>query len=236
MKEEMVYKEFRVVIEDENNLRIIKPSGMSRRANMQMDPLKKRTIKPTKLSLAEKVKQLQPHVLHFIGHGQYRRGEGYLALVKDDLKTARWVNEMDLADCFLDYQPRLIFLHACQGAHAESYKAFMVIALKLAHQKVSAVMAMQYEVTNEVANIFANRFYKSLGEGKPIDVAVQDGRLELSMYLEEENFSSRAFGSPVVYLQSAENIIIPSHRCPSCEAEAHENDRFCGECGKSLRS
>ncbi len=174
------------------------------------DDIKTDTLfQPMKRALTEKIKDFKPHVLHFMGHGKYKNGAGYLALVSDeDTKKARWISDQDLADCFVDYQPHLIFLHACEGAHTDSYAAFRGVALQLAYQKVPAVVAMQYEVTNKMANTFANKFYESLGKGNPIDAAVQEGRMELGMYLEEQNFSSRAFGSPVVYLQTAQGIII----------------------------
>ena len=166
-------------------------------------------LQPTKRSLADKLGEFQPHVLHFIGHGKYDKDGGFLALVsEEDPKTVRWIVDMDLADYFMDLPIRLIFLHACEGAKSESYEAFRGVALQLVYQKVPAVVAMQYKVSNKEANRFTKKFYESLSEGKPIDAAVQDGRLELGMYLEELHFSSRAFGSPVVYLQSADGIII----------------------------
>jgi len=178
--------------------------------NRLKDDIKTDTLyQPNKRALTDKIKDFKPHVLHFMGHGKYKNGVGYLALVSDeDPKKVRWISDQDLADCFVDYQPHLIFLHACEGATTDSYVAFRGVALQLAYQKVPAVVAMQYEVTNKMANTFANKFYESLGKGNPIDAAVQEGRMELGMYLEEQNFSSRAFGSPVVYLQSAQGIII----------------------------
>ena len=113
-----------------------------------------------------------------------------------------------MADAFLDFQPRLIFLHTCEGdkedkedAESESYDGFKKLALELVYSQVPAVVAMQYPVKNRVAIKFAETFYQCLGEGKRIDEAVQEGRLELGRYLDEQNFSSRAFGSPMVYLQ-----------------------------------
>ena len=168
-----------------------------------------RLNQPTKRSFMDKVRDFRPHVVHFIGHGAYDTQEGRLAFVKDEKdKTVRWISDRDLADAFMDFQPRLIFLHACEGASSDSYEGFNGLALQLVYSKVPAVVAMQYPVKNMVAIQFAKTFYQCLGEGKPVDVAVQAGRLELGMYLGEQNFSSRAFGSPVVYLQSAQGIII----------------------------
>lgn len=211
-------------------------------------------LQPNKRSLTDKVKEFRPHVLHFIGHGEYKGEGGRLLLVQEqDQKTAAPISDIDFADCFLDYQPRLIFLHACEGARSDSYEAFRGVALQLVYSKVPAVVAMQYPVENLVANNFARKFYEALGEGKRIDEAVQEGRAELAMYLNEQNFSSRAFGSPLVYLQSAEGIIIaetqppalglspqpPSSKvnCPysnDCSGMVIRGDKFCITCRRPL--
>ncbi len=192
--------QYEPVVEEIENLKTRLPSAIEVETFHQ----------PSKRGLTNIVNEFRPHVLHFIGHGKYTEEGGFLALVEEeDKSTVRWIRDMDLADCFMDFRPRLIFLQACEGAQTESYRAFRGLALQLVYSRVPAVVAMQYPVTNLVASRFAVKFYESVGEGKPIDLAVQEGRLELGLYLTAENFSSRAFGSPVVYLQSAEGIILP---------------------------
>jgi ribosomal protein L32 len=186
------------------------------------------------------------HVVHFVGHGKYDKDGGSLALASArDPGRASWIKEDALADCFRKREPRLIFLNACKGAYSGSYAAFQGVALKLVYSNIPAVVALQFEVENKVANLFAEKFYQSLGEGKPIDVAVQDGRSKLGMFLDEDqNYSNRAFGSPVVYLQSAEGIVIaeaqpekkdydllPKVICPhgDCPELVSAGDNFCGD-------
>jgi hypothetical protein len=216
---------------------------------------------PTKKSLGDHLKK-RPHVVHFIGHGRYGKtggdedeqdGEekqekvGQLILVSEKgLKSPVPITDEDFADYFSDYQPRLIFLHACEGAHTESYETFRGVALQLVYSRVPAVLAMQYQITNRVATSFANEFYQSLSEGKPIDVAVQNGRMRIGMRLDERkrNFTSRDFGSPVVYLQSTERIVIAEKGetedrrelaqekvlCPwgDCKEYVTADDMYCG--------
>jgi hypothetical protein len=216
---------------------------------------------PTKESLTARVGLFEPHVVHFLGHGRYvPNAGGSLAFVADDKKTLSWISDQDLPDCFAPQvepgvrttPPRLVFLHACEGAHSDSYEAFRGVALQLVYTRTPAVVAMQYQVENKVANLFALKFYESLGKGKRIDEAVQDGRRELGMYLKETNFSSRAFGSPVVFLQNAEGIIkVPQPedgqidgdtpptavrlRCPNCSREVRfEGQEYCNFCPATL--
>lgn len=204
---------------------------------------------PTKRSLKEKIETYKPHVVHFLCHGKYEEAAGgYLGFVsEEDHKTLEWVSDEELPDCFLP-EPRLIFLHACEGAHSDSYEAFRGAALQLVYSRVPAVVAMQYQVKNKVANLFALKFYESLGQGKPVDEAVQDGRRELRMFLKDKTFSSQAFGSPVVFLQCADEIVkLPdvSHeerreqrslapsaiRCTTCNMMFVSAKGHCSNCG-----
>ena len=221
---------------------------------------------PTKRSLTEKIDDTNPHVLHFIGHGQLEpTSGGSIALLRErdqkeslrkNQKSYVWISDTDLADCFMNHQPRLNFLQVCEGARPASFshQAFRGLALQLVYSGIPAVVALQYKVENEVANLFAKTFYQSLGKGKPVDAAVQDGRRELGIYLnEKENFSSRAFGSPVVFLQTPESIIIPvtqrelantqdsltasvTLECPRCREELPSNLKlnYCFHCGTAV--
>ena len=54
-------------------------------------------------------------VFHFLGHGQYRDGQGWLALEGDD-GTHRWVGDTDLAARLGNTSVRLVFLAACESA------------------------------------------------------------------------------------------------------------------------
>jgi hypothetical protein len=207
---------------------------------------------PDRRSFHQKIKEFKPHVLHFIGHGGWDEGQraGKLALVSKD-QAADWISDRDFSDYFVDYQPRLLFLHACEGAATDSYGGFRGVALQMVYSGIPAVIAMQYPITNKAAIQFAQKFYECLGQGKPVDVAVQEGRLELGMYLEDSNFSSRDFGSPVAFLQSGDAIILASREepgspggaavadkvtCPNptCANNVRPQDRFCSKCGHEL--
>lgn len=213
---------------------------------------------PTKKKLREKIssdfeKGIKYHIVHFIGHGKYvpanqKEAEGgYLGFTKpDNPEFISWLSDSAFAECFKNREPRLVFLNACQGAMSQSYESFRGMALQLVFSRISAVIAMQYPVTNKVAIQFANKFYDSLCEGKDIDVAVQEGRMEIGWYSDEaENFTNRDFGSPVVYLQKEDGLIIASsdvHNggeieklvCPKCRNEVLENQKLCLECRTEL--
>lgn len=140
-----------------------------------------------------------PQIVHFLGHGRYREHVGEV-LFTDGQGGEHWVDQDTFGDSF-DPVPRLTFLQACEGARTEDYQALSGMALALVDKRLPAVVGFSCKVETEEARQFTERFYTCLLEGQPIDVAVQEGRKKLGMYLERRNFSSRAFGSPVVYLQ-----------------------------------
>ena len=214
--------------------------------------------RPTKSVLTGKVKQFRPHVLHFIGHGQ----NGRLALVQEKSKElADWIEDATLADCFAEYQPHLVFLHACEGAVSGSYELFKGLALKLMEARIPTVVAMQFEVEVDEASRFAMRFYDELSQGRSIDEAVQLGRTELGTGKSEagqQNYSNRSFGCPVVYIQNCTEEIVLVHaqeqagqqqtqtqgqmpagasdECPVCGWSLSARAKFCRnpDCGVEL--
>jgi hypothetical protein len=210
-----------------------------------------RLYQPDGRSFSKKLKEFRPHVLHFIGHGDWDREKkiGRVSFVNPGSETAAWLSDKDFSDYFQDFQPRLIFLDACQGATTETYRGFRGVALQLVYSKVPAVIAMQYPIKDEAAVQFANKFYECLGEGEPIDVAVQEGRNELGMYLQDAHFSSRDFGSPVAFLQAADGIVVAKREevipkeevirkvsCPNpdCDGLVRDFDNTCLKCGHPL--
>jgi hypothetical protein len=158
----------------------------------------------------------QPHILHFIGHGDSKLG---LALMQEAeivernrkeyrrIMDAHWCNHQTIVDLFEEPYPRLVFLHACEGAKAETLDSFADLARQLAYAKIPAVVAMQYSITTRDASIFARKFYEELGKGRAIDEAVRAGRAQLGLPEGKQSWSDRRFGTPVVYLQSEKAII-----------------------------
>ena len=161
----------------------------------------------------ETLQTFKPHIVHFVGHGK----EGQLGFIKkssdddyDETKgglQTRWVpaDQLQVLITNSDWVPRLIFLHACKGAVASSNEAFNSCARELVYGDVPVVVAMQHSISNLDAAKFARTFYKSLGEGSDVDLAVREGRTALgNAYPVWEH---PRFGTPVVYLQTGRPIV-----------------------------
>jgi CHAT domain len=122
------------------------------------------------------------HAVHFIGHGDFDTDldEGYLALVGDNGR-AHHVAAHRLVDLLhqASPMPRLVVLNSCAGAAASVSDLFSGIASALVRGGVSAVAAMQYEISDPAAVAFARGFYTAIAHGRGIDDAVSSGRVAI---------------------------------------------------------
>jgi CHAT domain len=120
------------------------------------------------------------HVLHFIGHGGYDfdTDEGVLALVGRDGRPD-YVTANRLADLLDEAQPtpRLVVLNSCQSGAASTTDLFSGTAAALSSSGISAVVAMQFAISDDAALSFARGFYIALANGRGIDEAVRSGRI-----------------------------------------------------------
>jgi WD40 repeat protein len=124
----------------------------------------------------------QWHVIHFIGHGDFDpdRDEGVLALtgrhgLVDLIEASRLVDLLRQARPV----PRLVVLNSCSGATAATTDLFSGTAAALVRGGVSAVVAMQYEISDSAAAAFTRGFYGALARGRGVDEAVSSGRVAI---------------------------------------------------------
>lgn len=186
---------------------------------------------PTFKNIEAKIKSMKPHIFHFIGHGRVKDGKPEVALMREldkiredelcqepadkrsgkKVPQAEWTGSATFAALFKEHQPRLVFLHACKGA-ATGYK-FHSTARDLVTAKIPAVVAMQFEISNDDANAFAQQFYQHIDAGLSVDEAVSAGRWELGLFPSTRGaWNDRGFGTPVIYLQSKGAVISPRPR------------------------
>jgi hypothetical protein len=167
---------------------------------------------PTLDNIEAALKQHQPHIFHFIGHGRYdpvQRTGSLLLVNPSQNNNAEACDDSTLIDCFKRAQcfPRLVFLHMCEGGISErdatALQAFSGFGPKLIHANIPSVVAMQYPIKNPDAREFSKAFYATLAEGGSVDEAVQEGRSRLDLYRK-----SRVFGTPVLYMHSAGGLVV----------------------------
>jgi CHAT domain-containing protein len=165
-------------------------------------------------SLVDKIEEVKPNVVHFIGHGRFNRDEaqGQIALLAAVTNLAEWCADDQFASVFTQVRvrPRLVFLHLCESATVElsAFSAtFAGLAPKLIQAGIPAVLAMQYPISNLAAIAFSKAFYESLGKRDPIDDAVQKGRFRITTRVAGA-LNSRVFGTPVLYMRSRDGVLL----------------------------
>jgi outer membrane protein assembly factor BamD (BamD/ComL family) len=145
------------------------------------------------------------HMLHFVGHGGYdaEADEGLLAFADEtgqkQLLTATQVGHLlDGLDNL-----RLVVLNACEGARGSERDLLSSTAARLVRGGVPAVVAMQYAISDEAAIQFGSRFYTAVAHGMPVDAAVAEARIGMSVATRE----SAEWGTPVLYMQAPDGQI-----------------------------
>ncbi len=145
--------------------------------------------------ISSKLETYQPHVVHFIGHGRFHQKRAQLALIKDNGKID-WRTDEQISELLQGYEPRIMFLQACDSAAQNKVDAFVGIASQIVQRRVPIVIAMQYRITNLVAVTFAEEFYRRLANLEFVDMAVQKSRLYLRNKFQDQHY----FAIPVLFM------------------------------------
>jgi TPR repeat protein len=144
------------------------------------------------------------HVLHFIGHGGFDKnaGDGVLHF-EDSMGMSDPIPGNLLGNILRDHSSlRLAVLNACEGGRQTREDPFSGVAQSLCQQLLPAVIAMQFEISDDAAKTFAEEFYAAIADRLPIDAAVSESRKAL--------FGGRfgqEWATPVLYMRSSDGLL-----------------------------
>ena len=176
-----------------------------------------RLEKATLSKLQNRLRREEYHVFHFIGHGSFdpNTQESVLALEDEDGRK-RLVSGPDLG-IYLRDEPslRLVLLNACEGARASRTDPFSGAAQSLVLKGIPAVIAMQFEVSDEAAIAMASGFYAALADDYPVDAALAEARKAV--------FAAGCtveWGTPVLYLRAPDGRIFDVDKTAEQKADA----------------
>lgn len=167
--------------------------------------------------LAKEIRARPWHVLHFVGHGGFDEDSesGFLEF-SDDHGNACPVLATDLGRLIADNDDlRLVVLNACESAVTGAEGFFSSTAAKLMREGVPAVVAMQYEITDDAALAFSSSFYEGLARGLPVDRTVMLARESVKMTMR-----SLEWATPVLFLASDETHLFRAQSPPPATAPA----------------
>ncbi|MCG8419441.1 MAG: CHAT domain-containing protein [Proteobacteria bacterium] len=144
------------------------------------------------------------HVIHYIGHGGFDKATDEGVLVLEDENGKPYIADSQLLSTLIyDHRSlRLVVLNACEGARNSRSDPYAGMATALVKQSVPAVVAMQFEITDQAALTFADELYASLARGLPIDAAVSEARK--AIYSQRNEIE---WGTPVLYTRSDDGAL-----------------------------
>jgi len=145
------------------------------------------------------------HVFHFIGHGDFDASsdEGLLLLCTEDGRAER-MHATQLARMLANHRTlRLALLNACESGRGSTRDLFSSTASILVRRGIPAVLAMQYAITDRAAIEFARTFYDALVDGLPVDAAVVESRVAISLAVH----NTVEWGTPVLYMRSPDGLL-----------------------------
>ena len=174
------------------------------------DPIEKGLITVDRMEeatleqLQRRLRRNEYHIFHFIGHGGYgERGQGGVLLFENAEGRSEPVSAEFLRTLFQNKKTlRLAVLNACEGARTDPTDPFAGVAQSLVRGGVAAVIAMQFEISDEAAIILSSEFYSALADGYPVDAALAEART--AVYTRS---SAVEWAIPVLYLRSPDASI-----------------------------
>jgi len=163
-----------------------------------------RLEKATLEQLQRQLRKSDYHIFHFVGHGGFdpNTQEGVLVL-EDDVGRGRMVSGSDVG-VYLRDEPtlRLVLLNACEGGRCARNDAFAGAAQSLVLKNIPAVIAMQFEVSDDAAIVLAGGFYSALADGYAVDAALAEARKAVFA-----RGNAIEWGTPVLYLRAPDGRI-----------------------------
>jgi len=162
------------------------------------------------------------HVLHFVGHGQFRsdKGQGGRTVLHLEKDGGDWQAVDDETIVIqmgnLRPQPLLVFLAACESARGTGQGPFEGLGPKLVQVGVPAVVAMRDQVEMGMARDLTKDFYSRLLDHGEVDRALNEARNLL--------LSSRSvdWSIPVLYMRLRDGRLLkkPAGTGPAKRDEA----------------
>ncbi len=149
------------------------------------------------------------HVLHYVGHSDFTPdGEGLLYL-ENKAGTSDAVDGTLLANLLADQRLlRLVVLNSCEGARTTLDDPYAGVATTLVKLGVPAVVAMQFEISDAAAVLFAEELYANLiARQYPIDAAMAEARK--AVFAEVGNGE---WATPVLFVQDPDVALFEFRR------------------------
>lgn len=131
-------------------------------------------------ALRSALREFEPHVFHFAGHGKWdsELDDGAI-LFEDSAGLPEPRSGVDLGVLLNKSDLRLAIFNSCDGAVPSKSNRFAGITSSLVAQGVPAAIGMQFALEDKAAITFSTMLLSELGARAPLDQAVTDARIAL---------------------------------------------------------
>lgn len=149
---------------------------------------------PTLTQLRRILRNRQFDVIHFAGHGSFRKSDsgGALALERDG-GGHEWIPANTLASILRDNSSlRLVVLNTCRSGQQAPSAPLPGIAEALILHEIRSAVAMQAPISDDAAIAFSRGFYEAYAETRSIAHAMASGR-------DEATASGMEWGIPCLF-------------------------------------
>jgi hypothetical protein len=167
----------------------------------------------TKRYLRQRLLDLSPHVLHYIGHGSLAESRGVL-LLEDQEGRAEGLDGQTLGTLLKGSGVQLAVLNTCLSAIDPSgpdlltfrgrRAGLMGVGPALVDAGLGAVVAMQFPMADVSARTFAEDFYAMLARFKPVDECISRAREALLL---EVGLDRPDWAAPVLFMRASDGVL-----------------------------
>ena len=163
-----------------------------------------RLAEPTLACLQHRLRQRACNIFHFIGHGSFdQNSQDGVLLFEDENHRSQDVSSVYLGALLHDHRfLRLAVLNACEGARGLGSDPFSGMAQGLVQQGIPAVIAMQFDISDDAAIIFSKEFYEAIAAGYPVDAALAESRKAIFA-----SPNDLEWGTPVLFMRAPNGLI-----------------------------
>jgi hypothetical protein len=156
-------------------------------------------------ALQRRLRREPCHILHFVGHGELddRSQKGGLIL-EGEQGRGHSVSSEFLGMMLHDHESLgVAVLIMSEGTRTSGMtNSFADSAQNLVRHGVSAVVAMQFEIADDVASRFAHEFYGAVADGYPVDASLTEARKSIFASGHEVEW-----GTPALYMRTPDGRV-----------------------------
>ncbi len=114
----------------------------------------------------------KPHIVHYIGHGEYDQTNGGALLWEDDQGNALLLSAPRLASLLRSHNLHAVVLHACETGRNNARAEVQSLADTLVQEGLPAVLAQQAGFTYKSSQLASRAWYKALITGQSMAFAL----------------------------------------------------------------